>query len=171
MCQIEKQNRMSHKMEQHLSTKRVLELLHMDIMGLMHIESSRGKRYAFVCVDDYSRFSRIKFLREKFGTCNAFKILFLKLIREKNRQLKKAIRIRSDHGKEFENSLFTKFCNKHEIDHEFFAPKTPQQNGMEEGKNRALREMDWVMIKEKNVPVKFWAEVLNTTCYTLNKVY
>ena len=140
---------MSHKMVQHLSIKRVLELLHMDIIGLMHIESSGGKRYAFVSVDDYSRFSWVNFLKEKSGTCNAFKILFLKLICEKNRQLKKAIRIRSDHGKEFENSLFAKFCNKHEIDHEFSTPKTPQQNGMEEGNNRALREMDWVMLKEK----------------------
>ena len=59
----------------------------------------------FVCVDDYSRFTCISFLREKSDTFNAFKILFLKLMREKNRQLKKAIGIRSGHGKEFENSL------------------------------------------------------------------
>ena len=78
----------------------------------------------FVCVDDYSRFSWVSFLREKSDTFNAFKILFLKLMCEKNKQIKKAIMIRSDHGKEFENSHFTKFCNKHGIDHEFFAPKT-----------------------------------------------
>ena len=56
-------------------------------------------------------------------------------MREKNIQLKKAIRIRSDHEKEFENSIFTKFCNKHGIYHEFSTSKTPQQNGVEEGKN------------------------------------
>ena len=39
----------------------------------------------FVCVDDYSRFSWVDFLREKFDTFNAFKILFLKLMREKNK--------------------------------------------------------------------------------------
>ena len=42
---------------------------------------------------------------------------------------------------------------------------------MEEGKNRALREMARIMLKGKNVPIKFWAEALNTTCYTLNMVY
>ena len=62
----------------------------------------------FISIDDYSRFSWVNFLREKFDTFNGFKILFLKLICEKNKQLKKTIRIRSDHGKEFENSLFTK---------------------------------------------------------------
>ena len=107
----------------------------MDLMGPMQVESLGGERYAFVCADDYSKFSWISFLREKSGTFNAFKILFLNLMREKNRQLKKVIRIRSGQGKEFENSLFTKFCNKHGIDHEFSTLKTPQQNGVEEGKN------------------------------------
>ena len=67
----------------------------------------------------------MSFLREKSEKFNEFKILFLKLMREKNKQLKKAIRTRSYHWKEFEKSHFTKFCNKHGIDHEFFTPKTP----------------------------------------------
>ena len=66
-------------------------------------------------VDDYSRFSWVSFLGEKSDTFNAFKILFLWLMHENNKQLKKAIRIRSDHGKEFENSNFTKFCNQYGI--------------------------------------------------------
>ena len=110
----------------------------MDLTGSMQVESLRGKRYVFVCVDDYSRFSWVSFLREKSDTFNAFKILFLKLMREKNKQLKKATRIRSDHGKEFENFYFTKFCNKRGIDHEFSVAMTPQQNRVEEGKNKAL---------------------------------
>ena len=125
----------------------------------------------FVCVDEYSRFSWVRFLREKSDTFNAFKILFLELMCEKNIKFKKDIRIRSDHGKEFENSYFTKFCNKHEIEHEFSAPKTSQHNRVDEGKNKALQEMTQIMLKAKNVLVKFWAEALNTTCYTLNRVY
>ena len=42
-CQIGKYIRMSHKMVQHPSTTRVLELLHMDLMGPMQIESLGGK--------------------------------------------------------------------------------------------------------------------------------
>ena len=127
----------------------------MDLTRSMQVESLRGKRYVFVCVNDYSRFSWVSFLREKSYTFNAFKILFLKLMREKNRQLKKATRIRSDHGKEFENSYFTNFCNKRGIDHEFSAATTPQQNRVEEGKNKVLRVMVRIMLKAKNVLVKF----------------
>ena len=108
-----------------------------------------------VCVDDYSRFSLVSFLREKSDTFNAFKILFLKLMSEKNKQLRKAIRIRSDHGNEFENSHLTKLCNKHGIDHEFSSPKIPQQNRVEEGKNRALQEMARIILKSKNIIIKF----------------
>ena len=36
--------------------------------------------------------------------------------------------IRSDHGKEFENLGFDAFCGENGISHNFFAPRTPQQN-------------------------------------------
>ena len=124
-CQIGKQIIMSHKMVKHPSTTRVLELLHMDLIGPRQFESIGGKMYVFVCADDYSRFSWVSYLREKSNTFIVIKIFFLKLIHEKNIQLKKAIKIRSDRGKEFENSLFIKLCNKHVIDHEFSTPKTP----------------------------------------------
>ena len=35
------------------------------------------------------------------------------------------IKIRSDHGKEFENAKFETFCNENEIKKEFPTPKTP----------------------------------------------
>ena len=33
---------------------------------------------------------------------------------------------KSDHGSEFDNSLFENFCNENGIIHNFSAPKTPQ---------------------------------------------
>ncbi|PNX84518.1 gag-pol polyprotein, partial [Trifolium pratense] len=42
-CQIGKQTKMSHPKLQHLITSRVLELLHIDLMGPMQVESLRGK--------------------------------------------------------------------------------------------------------------------------------
>ena len=43
-CQIGKQTRMSHKKLQHQTTSRILELLHMDLMGPMQVESLGEKR-------------------------------------------------------------------------------------------------------------------------------
>jgi len=52
-CQIDKQTRMSHPRLEHQVTSKVLELLHMDLMGPMQVESIGGKRYVLVVVDDF----------------------------------------------------------------------------------------------------------------------
>ncbi|WJX62830.1 hypothetical protein P8452_47785 [Trifolium repens] len=98
-CQIGKQVRMSHPMLEHQTTSKVLELLHMDLMGPMQVESLGGKRYAFVVVDDYSRYTWVNFVREKSDTFDVFKELCIQIQREKGSNV---VRIRIDHGREFE---------------------------------------------------------------------
>ena len=55
-CVEGEQVKASQKVLQYPLTNHVLELLHMDLMSPMQVESIEGKRYVFVCVDDYSRF-------------------------------------------------------------------------------------------------------------------
>jgi len=83
----------------------------------------------------------------------------------------KILKVRSDHGGEFENEPFESFCEKHGIIHKFSSPRTPQQNGVVERKNRTLQEMARTMIHENNFAKHFWAEAVNTTCYIQNKIY
>ena len=64
-CQLGKQIQSSHKVTQLLSTIRFYELIHMNLRGLIQVESLGGERYAFVCVDDISKYSWVHFLREK----------------------------------------------------------------------------------------------------------
>nr|GEW98029.1 retrovirus-related Pol polyprotein from transposon TNT 1-94 [Tanacetum cinerariifolium] len=46
----------------------VLHTLHMDLCGPMRVQSINGKKYILVIVDDYSRFTWVKFLRSKDET-------------------------------------------------------------------------------------------------------
>jgi hypothetical protein len=64
-CQVRKQTKMSHPKLQHQVTSRALELLHIDLMGPMQVESLGGERYAYVVVDDFTRFTWINFIKEK----------------------------------------------------------------------------------------------------------
>ena len=41
------------------------------------------------------------------------------------------------------------------INHNFSAPRTPQQNGVVERKNRTLQEMARTMLNENNLPKYF----------------
>ena len=79
-------------------------------------------------------------------------------------------RIRSDHGREFENSKLGSFCIDQGTKQEFFAPKTPQQNGLVERKNRVFQEMARVMLNNKSMAKSFWGEVVNSACHILNRV-
>ncbi|WJX25125.1 hypothetical protein P8452_14197 [Trifolium repens] len=166
-CQIGKQIRMSHPMLEHQTTSKVLELLHMDLMGPMQVESLGGKRYALVVVDDYSRYTWVNFIREKSDAFDVFKELCIQIQREKGSNV---VRIRSDHGREFENSKFDEFCAAEGIKHEYSSPITPQQNGIVERKNRTIQESARVMLHAKNIPYYFWAEAMNTACYVHNRV-
>ena len=64
--------------------------------------------------------------------------IFAKLFKMKKRYSISSIQ--SDHGKEFENLGFDKFCGENEISHNFFTPKTLQQNRVVERRNRILEE-------------------------------
>ena len=79
--------------------------------------------------------------------------------------------IRSDHGREFENSKLASFCNDQGTKQEFSAPKTPQQNGVVERKNRVIQEMARGMLNNKSMAKSFWGEAVNIACHTLNRVY
>nr|GEZ59348.1 ribonuclease H-like domain-containing protein [Tanacetum cinerariifolium] len=55
------------------------------------------------------------------------------------------------------------------IKREFSVPRTPQQNGITERKNRTLIEAARTMLADSLLPIPFWAEAGNTTCYVQNK--
>ena len=80
-----------------------------------------------MCVDDFSIFSWTNFLMDKSDAFEAFEKLWLQLAKEHKHRLLKITIIRSDHRKEFENSLIRNFCNMNGIEHEFSRHKTPQK--------------------------------------------
>ena len=93
----------------------------MDLMGPITPESVAGKRYIFVLVDDFSRYTWVDFLRNKSDALESFRILALQLKQDKGG----IIQIKSDHGGEFQNEQFDKFCHSQGIRHQYAAPRTP----------------------------------------------
>ncbi|GJW98674.1 retrovirus-related pol polyprotein from transposon TNT 1-94 [Tanacetum coccineum] len=64
-CKIGKQAYASHKAKNIVSTTRCLELLHMDLFSPSAVRSYGGNLYTLVIVDDYSRYTWIRFLKNK----------------------------------------------------------------------------------------------------------
>ena len=99
----------------------------------MDVISIGGKSYGFVIVDDYSKFTWVYFLAHKDEALHTFIKHYKKIQNEKSLTL---MSVRSDHEGEFENHGFEMFCNEHGYGHNYFAPRTPKQNGVVERKNR-----------------------------------
>lgn len=82
---------------------------------------------------------------------------------------KKIRALRSDNGTEFKNSTLESYCTERGISQNFSAARTPEQNGVAERKNRTLIEAARTMLLEANLPKQFWAEAVNTACFTQNR--
>jgi transposase InsO family protein len=157
-----------HPHKNIMTTDRPLELLHMDLFGLIAYISIGWRKYCLVIVDDYSRFTWVFFLQDKSQTQGTLKGYLRRAENEFGLRIKK---IRSDNGTEFKNSQIKGFLEEEGIKHEFSSPYTPQQNGVVEGKNRTLLDMARTMLDEYKTPDRFWAEAINTACYSINQLY
>nr|GEU90225.1 hypothetical protein [Tanacetum cinerariifolium] len=78
-CELGKGKRKSFHTKLTPSSKRRLQLLHIDLCGPMRVASINGKRYVLVIVDDYSRYNWTHFLRCKDETPEVL-IDFLRLV-------------------------------------------------------------------------------------------
>jgi transposase InsO family protein len=109
-----------------VTTKRPLELLHMDLFGPVAYISIDGSRYGLVIVDDFSRFTWVFFLSDKGETQETLNKFMRRAQNEFELKIKK---VRSDNGTELKNIGVEEFLSEEGIKHEFSVPYTPQQNG------------------------------------------
>ena len=85
-------------------------------------------------------------------------------------RLNKTVRfIRTDNGTEFVNKQLTQFYEGVGISHQKSIPRTPQQNGVVERRNRTLVEAARTMLIFSKAPLFLWAEAIATACYTQNR--
>ncbi|GKD96464.1 retrovirus-related pol polyprotein from transposon TNT 1-94 [Tanacetum coccineum] len=160
-CELGKAKRKSFHTKTTPSSKRRLQLLHMDLCGPIRVESINGKKYVLVIVDDFSKYTWTHFLRSKDETPEVL-IDFLTLIqRGLHAQVKT---VRTDKGTKFLNKTLHAYFAKEGIRHETSTTRTPEQNGVVERRNHTLVEAARTMLSVAKFPLFFWAEAIATTC-------
>ncbi|GKB17066.1 retrovirus-related pol polyprotein from transposon TNT 1-94 [Tanacetum coccineum] len=165
-CQLGKSRKATHKPKTINTITEVLHTLHMDLCGPLRVQSINGKKYILVIVDDYSRFTWVKFLRSKDET----PVFVINLLKQLQVGLNKTVWfVRTDNGTEFVNKNLTDFYESVGITHEKTVPRTPQQNGVVERRNRTLVEAARTMLIFSKAPLFLWAEAVATACYTQNR--
>nr|GEY74063.1 hypothetical protein [Tanacetum cinerariifolium] len=142
-CKKGKQHIASCKSKTVSSVDQPLFRLHMDLFGPTFVKSLCKKSYCLVITDDYRRFSWVFFLSLKDETASVLKTFIIGL----------------------ENLLSLKGIKR-----EFSVPRTPQQNGIVERKNRTLIEAARTLLADLLLLIPFWAEAVNTACNVQNRV-
>ncbi|GJS47049.1 zinc finger, CCHC-type containing protein [Tanacetum coccineum] len=113
----------------------ILELIHSDLCDFHATPSLGNKKYVITFIDDASRFCYVYLLHAKDEALDKFRIYKTEVELQQNDLIKT---LRTDRGGEYYDPVFFQSVG---IIHETTAPYTPQQNGMAERKNRALKEM------------------------------
>ncbi|KAI3714916.1 hypothetical protein L6452_21878 [Arctium lappa] len=165
-CEKGKMKRAPHKPKLEPSTSAPLELLHMDLCGPMRTQSLGGKKYILVIVDDYSRYTWVKFLRSKDETPEVL-ITFLKTAQVNLQKLVKLLR--TDNDTEFKNKKVEEYLESVGISHQYSVARTPQQNGVVERRNRTLVEAARTMLSKSDLPLFLWVDDVSIACYTQNR--
>ncbi|KAJ9541256.1 hypothetical protein OSB04_027762 [Centaurea solstitialis] len=161
------QHKASHKSKSINIISAPLQLLHMDFFGPTNVMSIGKKSYCLVIIDDYSRFTWVFFLRTKDETSGLIKPFVIRIENQAGLRVKVN---RSDNGTEFKNADLNSFCEEKGIERQYSAPRTPQQNGVAERRNRTLIEAARTMLADSKLSITFWAEAVNTACYVQNRV-
>ena len=110
-----------------------------------------GKRFYITFIDDYSRYTRVYFLRNK----DEARDVFIKYKNEVENKLSKKIKkLRIDRVGEYESNLFNSFCEDHGIIHETTHFYSIESNGVAKMKNRTLKEIMNAMLVSSGAPLK-----------------
>ncbi|GKA13122.1 retrovirus-related pol polyprotein from transposon TNT 1-94 [Tanacetum coccineum] len=163
-CALGKSKKTSHQPKAEDTNQEKLYLLHMDLCSTMRVASINRKRYILVIVDDYSRFTWLRFFKTKDVPA-----AIIKCIKNIQVRLNAIVRnVRTDNGTEFVNQTLREWYENVGISHQTSVARTPQQNGVVERRNRTLIEVARTMLIFSKASLFLWAEAINTACYTQN---
>ncbi|GKA23743.1 zinc finger, CCHC-type containing protein [Tanacetum coccineum] len=132
----------------------VLELIHSDLCDFHATLSLGNKKYVVTFIDDASIFCYVYLCHDKDEALDKFKIYKTEVELQQNDLIKT---LRTDRGGEYYDPVYFQSVG---IIHETTAPYTPQQNGVSERKNKALKEMVNSMLSYSGLSEGFWGEAI-----------
>ena len=138
--------------------KGIWGLIHSYISGPIPTTSMSGSWYIITFIDDFSRYTWVFFLKKKYEILERFTKFKASVENASGRKINSII---YHNGGDYIKSKFLQICADSGIQIQHSIPYTPQQNGVEERKNRALKEMTTCMLEAKGLVANLWAEAMN----------
>jgi hypothetical protein len=146
-------------------SKEILDLIHSYVCGPMPVKSLGGSSYYVIFIDDYSRKTWLYLLKTKDKVFNKFQEFKEEIENLTNNKFKT---LRTDNGGEYTSKEFIAFCKLAGIRRELTIPHNPQQNGVEERKNRSIEETVKALLNYQGLSMFLWGEAAMKTIYVQN---
>ena len=161
-CARENMHRIPFPKKSEKETHQPLQLVRSDLCGPMNVDSVGGSKCVLTFTDDYTRYVTEYFMKSKSEVLSKF-VEYVTMMENETHLRVRAIR--TDNGGEYTSQYFKKFCADKGIAHQLIKPYTPKQIGVSERLNRTLVESARSMLIHAKMPLKFWAEAVNTAVY------
>lgn len=165
VCAMGKQSRLPFQKSKSES-KKLLELIHSDLVGPMETLSIGKARYLLTFIDDHSRKVFCYFLKYKSEVYDRFTEFKNKVENQTERKIKY---FRTDNGTEYTSTKFDTLFKNAGIQHQLTTPYTPQQNDIAERYNRTIIERAKCLLFDAKLSKTFWAEAVNMAVYLINR--
>ncbi|KAL0734174.1 hypothetical protein Bca4012_010384 [Brassica carinata] len=141
------------------------DLVHSDVWTAPCL-SRENQKYYVTFIDEKSKYTWLTLIPTKDRVLDAFKNFQSYVTNHYQAKIKI---FRSDNGGEYTGNAFKEHLSRSGILHQTSCPYTPQQNGVDERKNRHLMEVARSMMFQANVPKRFWSDAVVTACYLINR--
>jgi hypothetical protein len=143
------------------------EIIHSDVWDMSLVLSHAQYMYFVTFIDNYSCFTWVYFLHSKVDVLSTSQTLvayvetqFLTCIKN----------LCSNSEGEYMSHAFQSFLQLKGILSQCSCPYTPQQNGVNEHKNRHLLDVVHTLMLGSSIPPRFWVEALSTAEYLINRL-
>jgi transposase InsO family protein len=163
---VTKQRRPPFPVKAKFRADAALDLVHGDLCGLITPASPGGWRFFLLLVDDATRFMWIKLLTAKSDAAASIKAIKAAAEVEVGCPLRV---LRTDKDGEFTGKELADFCTTEGLKRHFSAPYTPQQNEVVERMNQTVLATARAMLKEREMPPRYWGEAVTTADFLLNR--
>ena len=153
LCQLNKPKKLPVPRDSGTRASEVIEIVHTDILGPIHLEAVDGHRYATGFVDSFSRYQKLYFLRtrdEAFEKVEQF-----------SADIGQSGTLVCDGAGEYVSNDIKQLCSRKGVRLEFSAPYTPQENGKVERNWGTITPMARCLLEQSGLEKEYWPYELN----------
>ncbi|KAI3647783.1 hypothetical protein MP228_008004 [Amoeboaphelidium protococcarum] len=168
VCIMAKKTRQSFKSDQSFKSTRVLQLLHMDLIGPIQVQTPGNCKYALIVSDDFSGYTWAELLQTKDQVYEVFSQRMYPRMMKECQSRAELFDIKCDRGGEFLNNRFMDWASSQGIRFRAVPAYTPQLNGKAERKNRTVIVKTRALLIDSGLSNNQWGNALRAAVHLVN---